>query len=166
MLDLVCKSQRGNVFFYQKGGKKKKELVCFQSCPCHQPDSTGSAVQMRYITFKAGCSPGSLTLRKNERMGVCGSRSVGAGWLFGPMAPFSSAKLERRDKRGCARGRGHGKGVQQVAAFAALVMKCFSFQAPHTHAPVLPWCAAPEGRGCLSGVGCPAAPCTSLPGWC
>lgn len=64
-----------------------------------------------------------------------GSRSVGAGWQCGPVAPFSGAEMKRRDKRRCVRGRGHGKGMQQVAA---LVVKCLCIQALHTHVPMPP----------------------------
>lgn len=42
---------------YQKG---KKELVCFQSCPCHQPDGTGSAAQMRYTHLELAAALAAL----------------------------------------------------------------------------------------------------------
>lgn len=104
MLDLVCKSQKGNAFFYQKEKKKKNSLFS-------DPDSTGSAVQMRCITFKAGCNPGSIISRKNESTGAW-ELSVRAGWHC---ALFSSVKSKRKEKE----------------------VVCLCSQVLHTCAPVL-----------------------------
>lgn len=58
--------------------------------------------------------------------------------LGGCAVPWLLSAMKRRDKRGCLRGGGHGKGVQHVALFAACVVKWFCFQALHTHGPVPP----------------------------
>lgn len=76
MLDLVCKSQRGGVFFY-----KKNELVVFRTV---SQAEWSSAVQMRYITFTAFYSFDSVMLRKNESTGVCFSQSVNMMLLQNP----------------------------------------------------------------------------------
>lgn len=123
MLDLLCKSQRGNVFFYQKG--KKKKNVCFQRRPRHQPESPSSAVQMRYTAFTAGQSRAELH-PGGMRAWRCGSWPA-PGSLGGKV---QSVRGAQRD--------------QQEAPVAASAVKCFC--SAHTR-PGPPRCAAPEGMG-------------------
>lgn len=115
--------------------KEEKKNVCVQSCPCHPPVGTGSAVPMRYATFKAGCSPGRVTPRENERRGMWQpiGRCWVAAWARGSFQQHR--ELEERLKRGCE-GRGHGKGVQHC------FWKAFAFR---LSTRVL-CCAAPEAR--------------------
>lgn len=103
MLDLLCKSRRGNVFFYQKG---KKKNVCFQRRPRHQPDSPSLAVQMRYTAFTAGQSRAELH-PGGMRAWRCGSWPA-PGSLGGKI---QSVRRAQRD--------------QQEAPVAASAVKCF-----------------------------------------
>lgn len=88
MLDLLCKSRRSNVFFYQKG--KKKNQFAFSTV-------RSSAVQMRYRTFKAGCSPDGIEPRNNGSRGVWSDR-----WALGP----ASSDEERQTRGTWQRGAG------------------------------------------------------------
>lgn len=131
--------------------KEEKKNVCVQSCPCHPPVGTGSAVPMRYATFKAGCSPGRVTPRENERRGMWQpiGRCWVAAWARGSFQQHH--ELEERLKRG-GEGRGHGKGVQHC------FWKAFAFRlSTHVSSAVPP---QRQGLSLQSGMSC-----TPLLGW-
>lgn len=156
MLDLVCKSQRGNVLSETKKRISLFSELSLPSARWHRFSCTNEIQASR-----AGCSPGTITPRNSERTGLCGSTPVGAEQLCRPVAPLSSAVMKRRDHRRDVRGRGHSKVSQQVAPFATSVMEWFCFQALHVCA--LMCCIGGKG---VARAECLAAPRASLLAWC
>lgn len=118
MLDLVCKSQRGNGL-----SERKKRISLFSELSLSSARWHRFSCTNEIHTFRAGCSPGSITPRNNERTGLYGSTSAGAGRLCRRVAPLSSVAMERREHRRDVRGRGHNKASQQVPPFATSVME-------------------------------------------
>lgn len=138
-LCLICCVNLGEVMF--SFIKRKKKNVCFQRCPCHQPGSLSSAVQMRYTAFAPGRAGQNCTQRGWNLAG-CGSWPA-PGSLGGK-------KLSEGEHRGISRTQGLQPGCEmllpsQIKPWKGV--KCFC--SAHT----VPW-AALQGLSLPSvGVG-------------
>lgn len=150
---ICCGNLREVMFSLIKKEKKrrKKKNVCFQRCPCHQPGSPSSAVQMRYTTFTAGQSWAELH--------PGGMKSCGVWLLASPWLPW-------RQKTEYEGGTGGSAGY----SFEATAVKCFYLQIKLVEGcemllfcTQLPWAALEGMGGCpcpQKGVGIvPPSPC-------
>lgn len=142
MLDLLCKSQRGNVFFYQKG-KKKECLFSAPSPPSARQPELGCANEIHSVYSRP--EPGRIAPRRDESLEV---------WqLASPWLPWRQSTECEGGTKGSAGGTGGSIGRE-------MLLLC-------THAPWAAPMRCPGENGCLSlpTVGCPDSPSTSLPGW-